>query len=555
MDFSREDDAKWSRDEINFALLISNIMNNAMQKRLAEDELISAKESAEQSSRYKTDFLAKMSHEIRTQMNAIIGMTELALREDNHDTRTEHIFTVKQAAANLLDIINDILDFSKIEAGKVEIVPKVYSVAFLLGDVVNIIRMRAADSRILFAVKADSNIPKMLYGDETRIRQAVLNMLNNAVKYTENGFVFLGVYSELIDDDTVNLIFEVADSGIGIKPEDMEKLFTDFTQLDLERNRGIEGVGLGLAITRSIVTIMGGDITVQSEYNKGSTFTVTLPQKVHSRGKLAKVERSREKSVLIYERREVYAESITYAAGNLGVDYTLVTSGTELYENMESRVYDFLFISFALYKRNEDTILKFGHNTKTVILAEFGEAVPEKGLNVLSMPVYCTYLADVLNGVYAGLSHAAADTSVIEFSAPDARVLIVDDMNTNLRVAKGLLVPYNMRVDLAASGAAAIEAMQSERYDLVFMDHKMPEMDGVEATRLIRAMGDNDPYYKEIPIIALTANVVSGIADMFIGNGFNDFMSKPIDTVKLNAILEKWLPKEKRKSKNGKAGE
>ena len=519
--------------------------------RTMTNALNEAKETAERGNRHKTEFLARMSHEMRTSLNAIIGMTELALRENRHDARTEHILTIKQAGANLLAIINDILDFSKIEAGKAEIVPNDYSVASLLNDVITIIRMRAADSRLHFAVKADSHIPHMLYGDETRIRQALLNILSNAAKYTEKGFVSLGVYGEKSGNGWMNLIFEVTDSGIGIKPEDIEKLFSDFTQLDLVRNRGIEGIGLGLAITRGLVRMMGGDITVRSEYGKGSTFTITLPQKVRSREPLAKIERPRAISALIYERRRIYAESLAYAGGSLGVDFTLAASGTELYEKMESRVYDFLFIPSVLYKKNEDTILKFGHDTKTVILAEFGEAVFDKNLGALSMPVYCVCLADMLNGVQAGPLYAA-DTPAIEFSAPDARVLIVDDINTNLKVAQGLLAPYNMRVDLATGGAAAIEAIQSERYDIVFMDHKMPQMDGVEATRLIREMGEGDPYYREIPVIALTANAVSGIADMFIENGFNDFLSKPIDTAELNTILEKWLPKEKQESKDGK---
>ena len=549
MDFSREDDEKWSQDDVDIALLVSSIMSSVLQKRHAEEQLISAKEAAEQSNRYKTDFLAKMSHEIRTPMNAIIGMTELALREDRHDARLEHIFAIKQAGSNLLGIINDILDFSKIEAGKMEIVLSEYSLVSLLGDVVSIIRMRVVDSDIRFAVKADSNIPQTLYGDETGIRQSVLNILNNAVKYTERGFVSLSVYGKPLDENTVNLVFEVADSGIGIKPEDINKLFNDFTQLDLERNRSIEGVGLGLAITNNIVKMMGGEVTVWSEYGKGSTFTITIPQKIHSRVPLARIDKPEEKSIIIYERREVYADSVAYTVGNLGVEYTLVTSGSELYEKMELRSYDFLFISFVLYKKNEDTIQKFGKETKIIILAEFGEPIPDKELSVLSMPVYCTYLADALNGVYANLLYAAAETATINFSAPDASVLIVDDINTNLKVAQGLLMPYDMRVDLAVSGEEAIMAMRLERYDLVFMDHKMPDMDGVETTQRIRKMGVGDPYYKEIPIIALTANAVSGIVDMFMVNGFNDFLSKPIDTVKLNAILEKWIPKSKQKSK------
>ncbi|MCL2035136.1 MAG: ATP-binding protein [Oscillospiraceae bacterium] len=493
----------------------------------------------------KSRFLANMSHEIRTPINAIMGMHELALRESEIKVKNEHIFTAKQAALNLLTIINDILDFSKIEAGKMEIVPENYEVASLLNDLVSMIRTRMIDSQVHFTVKVDRNIPQTLYGDETRLRQAVLNILNNAVKYTEKGFVSFSVHGEFQDDDTVNITFEITDTGIGIKKEDTDKLFDDFTQFDLEKNRGVEGVGLGLAITHSIIKAMDGLISVNSEYGTGSTFTVTLPQKYHSRKELAAVLDADEKNIMIYERREAYAESIAWSLDNLHVDYTFIKSGTDLYEKMETKPCDYLFISYELYERNEETILKFGKDTKTVLLSEFCETIYEKNVNVLALPVYCLQLADILNGSGDAFSYTADNGHIVSFLAPDARVLIVDDIMTNLKVTQGLLAPYNMRVDLCDNGMSAIEAVRTTRYDLVFMDHKMPGMDGVEATRRIRDMAENDLYYKNIPIIALTANAVSGVMDMFLDNGFNDFLSKPIDTLKLDIILEKWLPKNK----------
>jgi len=406
------------------ALVLSIILfrlNLAKQKSDEKNQLVEA------ASKAKSDFLAKMSHEIRTPMNAIIGMAELALRESSLDAVRKHIATIKQAGANLLAIINDILDFSKIESGKMEIIPTDYLLSSLINDVVNIIKMRVMESGLRFDVKVDSNIPNALFGDEIRIRQVLLNVLSNAVKYTKKGFVSFSVNGE-INEDTVLLTIEVADSGSGIKPEDLNRLFGEFVQIDLKSHKGVEGTGLGLAITKNLVTAMGGNISVQSEYGSGSTFTVKLPQKIRSHEPFGVIETPKE-----------YSENVT-----------------------------------------------------------------------------------------------------IKFKAPKAKILIVDDIDTNLKVAEGLMLPYKMQIDLRLSGAEAIEAVKANDYDIVFMDHMMPEMDGIEATKRIREMG-----YGELPIIALTANAVSGTKEMFLSNGFNDFLSKPIDIIKMNAILSKWLPKEK----------
>ncbi len=375
----------------------------------------------------KSNFLAKMSHEIRTPMNAINGMSELALRENLPDAAREHIVTIKQAGTNLLSIINDILDISKIESGKLEIVTSKYLFSSLINDVVSIIKTKIADSGLRFDINIDPNIPNSLLGDETRIRQALLNVLSNAVKYTKKGFISLSASAE-IKKGTVLLTINVADSGKGIKPKDLKKLFDEFVQVDMESRKSTEGTGLGLAITKNLLTAMGGDISVQSEYGKGSTFTLKLPQKI---------------------------------------------SSDVLFDSLEN------------------------------------------------------------------------DSAAIKFNAPNARVLVVDDIEANLKVAKGLMQPYKMQIDLCQSGIEAIEMVKANSYDLVLMDQMMPEMDGVEATKLIRVMAGENPHYAELPIIALTANAVSGAKEMLFSKGFSDFLSKPIDTIELNSILEKWIPKEK----------
>jgi len=385
---------------------------------------------ASKASEAKAKFLAKMSHEIRTPMNAIAGMAELALREDKPDIARKHIITIKRAGAHLLSIINDILDFSKIENKKLEIIPSDYSFSSMINDVLNIIKIRVADSGLRFDINIDSDIPDYLFGDEKRIRQVLLNILDNAVKYTEKGFISFSVSGE-IKEDTVLLTIEVEDSGIGIKPENLKKLFGEFVQVDIEYKKGLDYTGFGLSIVKNLIKMMSGDISVKSEYGKGSKFTIKLPQKI---------------------------------------------SSCESFDSIKD------------------------------------------------------------------------DDITIGFNAPNARVLVVDDNDVNLEVAKGLMQPYKMQVDLCTSGAEAIEKVKTNGYDLVFMDHMMPEMGGVEATKIIREMAKENPHYANLPIIALTANAVSGVKEMFLENGFNDFLSKPIDIVELNSILEKWLPREKQEN-------
>jgi CheY-like chemotaxis protein len=355
------------------------------------------------------------------------------------------------------------------------------------------------------------------------------------------------------DTDTITLNITVEDTGRGIRKDDVSKLFREFVQLDMESNKGIEGTGLGLAITYSLIKAMDGDIIVDSEYGKGSTFVITLPQKFNSPEKLAQIENPGEKRVIVYERREIYAKSIAESMENFGLDCTLVASDTELYKKLSRDTCDFIFISFPLLERNKDTIEKFGKSAKTVVLADFGESVPDRALSVLAMPVHAISIANILNGITQSFTYRNSDETIVKFTAPEARVLIVDDVSTNLKVASGLLSPYKMQIDLCRSGAQAIEMVTAsnsnsgkpeDRYDLVFMDHMMPEMDGEEATLRIRKL--QGEYYQNLPVIALTANAVSDAVEI-MSSTFDDFLLKPIDTVKMNSILEQWIPQEKQK--------
>ena len=508
-------------------------------------ETIKLQRALETANKAKSSFLANMSHEIRTPMNAIMGMAELTLREEISPIAREYIHVINQAGQNLLAIINDVLDFSKIETGKLEIILEEYFLSSLLNDIIYIIKSRIYESRLRFVINVDNNIPNVLLGDMKRIRQIILNLLTNAVKYTEKGFVSFIVNGNIVDEDTVILSIKVEDSGKGIKQEDVVRLFEKFIRFDTESNRNIEGTGLGLAITQSLVKSMGGDIEVQSVYGKGSTFTVTLPQKFVGHQKLAVVENPQNKIVLIYERREVLIESITLTMDSLGVHYKLVTTASDLYEEISSKKYSFVFVASLLYEKVKKEYPELQTDAKIVLVAELGDVIVDQNVSILTTPIFSIPVANFLNSRYDNVIGDALAKDPARFIAPKAKILNVDDVKTNLKVLEGLVRPYEIQVDSCTNGRVAIEMVKTTRYDLVFMDHMMPDMDGVETTRRIRALGNKDPYFKSVPIIALTANAMIGAKEMFLADGFNDFLSKPIDTMQLNIVLDKWIPKEK----------
>jgi len=507
-----------------------------------------AREYAEQSSRSKSNFLAKMSHEIRTPMNAILGMTDLALREDLSHVVENHILTIKHAGMTLLSIINDILDFSKIETGKLDIVPIDYAFSSLVNDVINIIKIKVFESHLQFVTYLDGNIPNALFGDPFRIRQIMLNLLSNAVKFTEKGFISLSIRSETTENDTVNIIIEVADSGKGIEKEEINNIFTEFTRYDTESNKYVEGTGLGLAICQNLTIIMGGQIKVESEYGKGSVFTISLPQKIRNNEKLAVVNEPERKNVLVFEQREINAASIAKTMDNLGVKCRIVSNTKDFFDCLLSNEFYFVLITSALYEEIKEQISNLDSNVKFAALCEFGEVITEKNISALIMPVYSMPIAGFLNGAGDNYIGYLKKGTIQNFIAPEVKVLVVDDIETNLAVAKGLLQPYKMQVKTCNSGVKAIEEMKLTRYDFVFMDQMMPIMSGIETVANIRALESNDSYYKDVPIVALTADAVVGTKEILLNKGFNDFLSKPIDINKLDDILEKWIPREKRKS-------
>ena len=508
-------------------------------------QLSLSKARSEEENKEKSSFLARMSHEIRTPMNSILGMAELIQRKAISSDIQEYIEIINQSGNNLLAIINDILDFSKIESGRLQIQNRNYFIASVINDMINMIRPVVAEKSLDFFVNVDSDIPAQLFGDDMRLRQILTNLLSNAVKYTRRGFISLNVEMEHIDSGSMKLICSVHDSGIGIKMEDQKKLFSEFARMDTKSNLGIEGTGLGLAITRALCRAMGGDVTVSSEYGRGSVFQAIIVQEFESDKAVAWVVNSNKKRVLFYDWRPQYVQSIANTLKSLGVSFNCSAVFHEFLGDLEHGKYDYAFISS---KYAMDCIYALGRRDnplQLVIMVEPGEISVYREVTSILMPVYSITMANVLNDIPESASLQDKNLK-IHFTAPDAKILIVDDISTNLRVAKELMAPYNMYVHTCLSGSEALSLVKDNYYDLVFMDHMMPGMDGIEATSFIRALESGDGYFQKLPIVALTANALSGQREMFLENGINDFLAKPIDIQKLNDILERWLPFEKR---------
>ena len=506
-------------------------------------------EEVERVANMKTDFLANMSHEIRTPMNAVIGMSEMALREDLPEAARDYISQIKSSGKSLLNIINDILDFSKIESGKMDIIPEEYELLSVIHDISNILETRLQEKNVELIVDFNPKLPSYLYGDVLRIRQVLINLANNAVKFTRQGSVTIKIDFEKIDDANINLKFYVKDTGIGIKEEDLGKLFESFQQVDSKRNRNIEGTGLGLAICQRLVSLMDGSVNVSSVYGEGSTFSFEIPQKVNDWTEVISVEDKENIFAFGYIGKGRLARQIYIDAKALGVNATAVYS-LEKYDRLAELYADEMKgkrLVFITDERNYVTELENFVNEHpefeyfVVVNYHTTRKSDKDNVHFLKKPVSAITLSFALNNDTEGLHQEKANLE-FEFVAPDAKVLIVDDNEINLAVSEGLLKPLKMQVVTANSGINALKLLDNEKFDIVFMDHMMPEVDGVETTRIIRRM---HPELDDMPVIALTANAVGDAKKMFLSEGMNDFCAKPIELKALVAMVKKWLPAEK----------
>ena len=413
-------------EQIRYAMLLFDMTEERMQL----DQMHHLKVEADMANHAKTDFLAKMSHEIRTPINAVLGMAEMILRESSQNSVKEYALDIRNSATLLLSIINEILDSTKIETGKLEIIPGNYAIGKFLNELYNMIAGKAQEKGLQLIFDIQKDIPSEYFGDDVRLRQVLANPLTNAVKYTHEGMVCFTLRVKEKGDIAV-LHYEVEDTGIGIKQEDISKLYMDYQRIDEARNRYIEGTGLGMSITIQLLRLMGSSLKVQSEYEKGSIFSFDIEQRIINKEPLDTFKGKIEKE----------ADEYRYVTGYL---------------------------------------------------------------------------------------------------APDAKVLVVDDNEMNRKVFCGLLKQTQMQITQADSGAACLELLRKNHYDLIFLDHMMPEMDGIETFHIMK----KEKLCEDTPVIMLSANAVTGARENYLKEGFDDFMTKPVMQEKLDEMIQSYLPQE-----------
>lgn len=416
-----------SDGEIGKTAILFDITNNKKQLEKMRELM----QSADQANVAKSAFLANVSHEIRTPINVILGMSEVLYRDHRNSETDEYVLNIKNSAGTLLSLVNDILDFSKIEAGKMEIIDNEYDAKEMLKDIASVYKFRSEKKNIKFNTEVPETLPRYLVGDVVRVKQILNNLLSNAVKYTEQGSITLRIYEKRRNEYELDLIISVEDTGIGIRREDQGKIFSGFSRVDMKKTNSIEGTGLGLNITKQLVALMKGAVNFKSEYGQGSVFTIVIPQKISPVKK--------------------------------------------------------------------ETIGVF--NPKSSKIETF-------------------------------------DSS---FTAPDASVLVVDDSKTNLMVVKELLKKTKVNITTADGGEKCLELCGDNHYDIIFLDHRMPGMDGIETFEKLREM----PNFDSTPVIMLTANAIGDARDFYLSMNFTDFLSKPITSKELVQMLAKYLPEEK----------
>ena len=412
---------------------ITNFVDKEREKDRLEADLVVAQKTSEN----KSNFLSSVSHELRTPINAVLGLDEMILRESKDEVITEYATDIQNAGKTLLGLVNDILDTSKLDEGKMELIPTEYELSSAINDLINMISVKARDKGLEFNVCVDEQTPHVLYGDEVRLKQIILNILTNAVKYTHQGSVTMDIGFEKYSDDEIFLLVRVKDTGIGIKEEDIDKLFSRFERIEEERNKSIEGSGLGMSIVSQLLALMGSKVEVDSVYGKGSDFHFKVLQKV--------------------------------------VKWQPIGNFSETYKQMVEQ----------------------------------------------------------------------SEEYAVSFVAPQARILVVDDTPMNLTVVKGLLKETEIQITTASGGSQALDLVRDNHYDIIFLDQRMPEMDGVETFHNMQRMSaDGTNSSHGVPVIALTANAVSGSRESFLKEGFTDYLSKPIDSHQLERMVRNYLPKE-----------
>lgn len=524
--------------------LLKTVVERRVREREATEEMIAR---LEEINRRTEDFLANVSHELRTPINAVTGISSVMLKNETDPEKKKDIFTIQMAGQRLFGQIEDILDYTEIDNEKISISEEAYMISSIVNDVISENQMQEREHMPELIFDLDAAMPAVLLGDGKKMKKILRHLINNAVKFTKKGGVYVRIRA-LHKDYGVNLCMTVSDTGEGISGEELEKITEGFYQADGGRNRRAGGLGLGLPIVAGMVSYMEGFMQIRSEEGCGTVVSVSIPQRVADKKPLVTLK-NRERLCLacylnvekyeIPEVRDYYNETITHMVEGMDVSIHRVFNTDELKALTENYQITHLFIGSDEYGENS-TLFENLADRMTVIVIADRHFVPLSGTKakLLRKPFYCLPIANMLN----------AETVQTEFSfegkrmiCPDVRVLVVDDEPMNLMVAEGIFREYEMQVRTVSSGLAALELSGKEDFDLIFLDHMMPEMDGVETLkRLRRLLADSE---RTATIIAFTANAVSGAREMFFEEGFDEFVSKPIEMVELERILKNVLPK------------
>lgn len=513
------------------------------------DESIAALQQAERS---KDDFLANVSHEIRTPINTICGMSEVVLGENDPQKIRQQVRCIQYAGRNLMSMVSDILDFSELQAGTVELEEEAYHVTSMMNDIIQMAVAKKGDKQLELIVDCDAGIPCGLYGDEKKIRRVVLNIVENAIKFTNEGYVSIKVTGRR-EAYGMNLCITVKDTGIGMREESLEKLFTSFAQVDTRRNRSEGGIGIGLAISQALVRKMGGIITVKSRYEKGTEVRIVIPQKIWNEQPITDIAEREKYNIAVYVNmeqfemnatRDEYTQNVAHMVEQLKVRCRICRNLAELKRREQREHFTHIFISDVEYREDRAYFDELSKEVRIICIVEpRGERrVTNQRISLVFKPFYILPIVSVLNGEMDGQCARYIEHNR-GFVAPTAHVLVVDDNEMNIRVITALLEKYQIKVTEAGSGREALEKIESMDYDFVFMDHMMPEMDGVETLHRIREKVGN--YYQRVPVVVLTANAIAGMREKFLKDGFADFLEKPVEVSVLERVLRRNLPAEK----------
>lgn len=511
-----------------------HVVSDVHDEKMNQERLEEALTEANKANMAKNDFLANISHEIRTPMNAIIGMSELLLSKDVSGDVEEKLTSIQKAGNGLLGIINDILDFSKIEAGKTQLIETPYNLTDLVCDLANITIAQLANKPVRLFIRKEAKLPDYFLGDELKTRQILTNILGNAVKFTNKGYIYLRLKGTELLGGKYQIEVEVEDSGMGIRGEDMDKLFEAFSQVDEQRNRKIEGTGLGLPISRELARLMGGDITVESRYGRGSTFSIRLLQDPVSEAEAEESEPEEPaKKILVLEENPVKIREIQWALDDVGVEYEICKT---LEACSRASEMDFLIIGWEKFQQILPDGSDSSFNGEILILMEQNEVATRdmSGYRRIQLPLFGIRMERILNGKEdLSEKEKLSRKKLHNVVMPGVKILVADDNEVNRIVTEEFLKPYKVEVSLAEDGYEAIKLARQEQYQMILMDQMMPGLDGIQTVREIRKLDG----YSQIPVVALTADATTEAKLRFQQEGYAGYLIKPVRMGQLEEIL------------------